>query len=171
MKYNVITIAHSTAKKFRDGFGINQEGELFLVITKTGIEQFSRCLIFTFTENGIQVSIENVNIETKYFVDFKKNTSQLIIQDFHFQIVKEMENLYKSITPNKKGALKYTGNTINDLIQKIVKYVYSKVEKYLRTQTNLKVSRKGIKLKYRGYGNFCKFVEEYNKQNDKALVV
>jgi len=171
MQCNIITIADYTAKRLRDGFGINKDGNLFLVISKINIESTKLYPIFTFTKKGIIVTISKINIEEKYFIKFNEHTSQLIVKDIHFDIVNKMTELFKKITPEKKGAFIYTGYSMNSLIQGLIQYTYKQIELYLKNRTNFKVSRKGVNLKYRGYGNFCEHVCNYNSNNDKTLVI
>lgn len=171
MQYNIITIADYTAKRLRDGFGIDKNGNLFLVISKIHLESKKLYPIFTFTKKGIIVIMSQINIEEKYFIKFNEHTSQLVVKDIHFDIVNKMTELFKKISPEKKGAFIYTGYSMNSLIQGIIQYTYKQIELYLKKSTNFNISRKGVNLKYRGYGVFCEYVCTYNSNNEKTLVI
>lgn len=137
MYYRIITIDPENSGVPEDGFGIRDNGDLFVAISKDGFSDDKQSLIFTFTDKGVSVECGKVflSLECK-LNDFNdvlaivKNDAIKISENHNLKILNKVYEYYIKNNGQRSARKKKEFQSIIPIIGCILSKIYSAVGSY-----------------------------------------
>ena len=176
--YNIITLDHSTAGVPEDGFGVDDNGNFFVAISKMGFIKNKDSLIFLFVNDKIVVTYAKIKKSRTYKADKFRSIKRQAKDSYDIMVLErivEYHLMFLGRSKRRKNLEVYLSRVhVNRIISNILSRIYKHVGAYYdKSSVNLKrhkyqdfylrVKDAGFmwKIKDKKFLNFLSFLFNY----------